>query len=112
MFPGVEVAEAASGEEGIASVQAQTPRVVLMDIGLPGMNGIEAVRRIHAVAPHARVVMLTVLDDEVHRQKALAAGACAYVAKRRMHTELIPVMAALLSSDLALTSGDGTDPSR
>ena len=75
-----------SGEEGVASVQTRAPGVVLMDIGLPGMSGIEAVRRIKAVAPHTRIVMLTALNDEAHRREAFAAGASAYVPKGRIRT--------------------------
>ncbi len=114
VFPGVEVVGASSGEEGVASVQTRAPGVVLMDIGLPGMSGIEAVRRIKAVAPHTRIVMLTALNDEVHRREAFAAGASAYVPKGRIRTELIPVMAGLLTSDSALAPDDrnGADPCR
>ena len=97
-FPGCRVVEAASGEEAIAIAQARSPRLVVMDIGLPGMNGIEATRRIKAVVPAAQVVILTIHEGEAYRADAAAAGASAYVPKRTMQTELLPTLAALLAA--------------
>lgn len=96
-FPQCRFLEAKSGEEAVAMASAQPPDIVLMDIGLPQMNGIEATRRIKAVVPQAQVVMLSIYDDPAHQADAVSAGACAYIPKRKMHTELIPVVAALLS---------------
>ena len=104
-FPGTEVTEASSGEEGVSAVQARPPEVILMDIGLPGMNGIEAAGRIAALAPQARVVMLSALDGDRLRQKAAAAGASAYVSKGSAHRELLPVLEKLLSSGTPLGRG-------
>ena len=96
-FPGCRVIEANSGEEAIVLTTTESPRVVLMDINLPGMNGIEATRRIKAALPTAQVVVLTVHEDNLHRADAMAAGASAYVPKRAMRTELIPALTALLA---------------
>jgi two-component system chemotaxis response regulator CheY len=100
-FPHVRVLEAASGEEALSLVEATRPDVVLMDIGLPGMNGIEATERLLARDASIRVVILTILEDESYRRRALAAGAAAYVFKRTMETDLLPVLAPWLS----LTAG-------
>jgi len=97
VFPQCRVIEAASGEEAITIAQAESPRVVVMDIGLQQMNGIEATRRIKAAVPSTQVVMLTIHEAEAYRADAAAAGASAYVPKRTMHTELLPTLAALLS---------------
>jgi DNA-binding NarL/FixJ family response regulator len=97
-FPRCRVIEAASGEEAIALACAESPRLVVMDIRLPGMNGIETTRQIKAALPLAHIVMLTVLEDEIYRAKARAAGASAHVTKQRMHTELVPALAALLAN--------------
>ncbi len=98
-FPQCRVIEAVSGEEAIALVRTESPRLVVMDIGLPGMSGIEATRQIKAALLSAQIVMLTVYEDDSYRADAAAAGATAYVPKRTMQTELIPTLAALLAND-------------
>ena len=100
-FPQCRVIEAASGEEAIALIRIESPRLVVMDISLPGMSGIEATRRIKAALPSAQIVMLTIHENDAHRAEATAAGASAYVPKRVMQTELIPTLAALLADDHA-----------
>ena len=97
-FPQCRIIEAASGEEAIALIQTESPRLVVMDISLPGMSGIEATRQIKAALPSAQVVMLTIHEDDAHRADATTAGASAYVPKRVMQTELIPTLAALLKN--------------
>lgn len=97
-FPGCRVVEAASGEEAIAIAQARSPRLVVMDIVLPQMNGIEATRHIKAAVPTAQVVILTIHEDGAYRADAAAAGASAYVPKRTMQSELLPTLAALLAT--------------
>jgi DNA-binding NarL/FixJ family response regulator len=99
-FPHYQLLEAASGEEAVAMAQAINPRLVIMDIGLPGINGIEATQGIKAAVPATQVVMLTIYDDEAHRADAAAAGASAYVPKRKVQTELLPVVTRLLSEDM------------
>jgi len=75
------VGEAALAAEGIRQASDIGPCVVLMDLSLPGMSGIEATTRLTAVAPLARVVVLTVLGDDQHVIDALLAGACGYLVK-------------------------------
>lgn len=99
VFPSCHVIEAASGEESIDIAKEMTPSVVLMDIGLPGMNGIEATRCIKAAVPATRIVMLTIHEDNSYRADAADAGASAFVPKRTMQKELIPIMTNLLSKD-------------
>ncbi len=96
LFPQCCVIEAASGEEAVALAQINPPCIVVMDIGLPGMSGIEATRRIKAVVPAAQVVILTIHEDQAYRIDAAAAGASAYVPKTRMQTKLLPTMMSLL----------------
>ena len=98
-FPGYQLLEATSGEEGVTAAQAMSPCLVILDIGLPGMNGIEAAADIKAAVPTTRVVMLTMYDDEAHRADAAAAGVSAYVPKRKVQTELLPVIIRLLAED-------------
>ena len=98
-FPHYQLLEAKSGEEAITVVQTTSPCLVIMDIGLPGMSGIEAAQSIKAAAPETRVVVLTIYDDEAHRAGAAAAGVNAYVPKRKVQTELLPVLTKLLAED-------------
>ncbi len=95
-FPRDQLLEATSGEEGVTLARAMSPCLVIMDIGLPGMSGIEAAQSIKAAVPSTRVVMLTMFDDEAHRADAVAAGVSAYVPKRKVQTELLPVLTGLL----------------
>jgi two-component system invasion response regulator UvrY len=97
-FPQCRVIEAVSGEEAMALTQIESPHLVVMDITLPGMSGIEATRQIKATLPSAQIVMLTVHEDETYRADATAAGASAYVPKRAMQTELVRTLAALLAN--------------
>ncbi len=97
-FSQCRVIEAASGEEAIALLQNEPPRLVLMDITLQAMNGIEAVRQIKATLPSVQVVMLTIHESDTYRADAAAAGASAYVPKRTMQTELVPTLTGLLAN--------------
>ena len=105
-FPRYQLLEATNGEEGVTLAQAMSPCLVIMDIGLPGMNGIEAAQSIKAAVPTTRVVMLTMYDDEAHRADAVAAGVSAYVPKREVQTELLPVLTRLLEEDRGETPPD------
>jgi DNA-binding NarL/FixJ family response regulator len=105
-FPRYQLLEATSGEEGVTMARATSPFLVIMDIGLPGMNGIEAAQSIKAAVPATRVVMLTMFDDEAHRADAVAAGVSAYVPKRKVQTELLPVLTVLLGEDGCETPPD------
>ncbi len=80
--PGLEViAEAGSGEEAVQAVRELDPDVVLLDVCMPGIGGIEACQRILRHAPEARVIGLTIHDDEFHATRLLRAGACGYLTK-------------------------------
>ncbi|WP_280425348.1 response regulator transcription factor [Nocardia carnea] len=74
-------AEADSGEPAVRLTGALSPDVVLMDLHMPGVDGIEATARITAAVPAARVVVLTTFDDDDHLYPALQAGACGFLAK-------------------------------
>jgi two-component system, cell cycle response regulator DivK len=80
---GYEVIEATTGEDGVATAQARTPNLILMDIQLPGIDGYEATRRIKAddTLRHIPLIVVTSYALSGDGAKALAAGADAYVAK-------------------------------
>ncbi len=78
-----------TAEEALAGLPKDGPHVVLMDINLPGMNGVECVRRLKPVAPDTQIIMLTVYEDTENIFNALAAGATGYLLKRTPRSELL-----------------------
>ncbi len=89
------ILEAESGGEAVALARDHSPDLVLMDIGLPVMNGIEATRRIKAILPQVPVVILTSLDEAIHGGAAREAGASAYILKTAMYADLLPTLKKL-----------------
>ncbi|MBI1874425.1 MAG: response regulator transcription factor [Acidobacteria bacterium] len=83
------VATFASAEAALIDLPATAPDVVLMDINLPGMTGIECTRRLHADAPKIQIVMLTAFDDSELVFESLKAGASGYILKRAPAAEII-----------------------
>jgi DNA-binding NarL/FixJ family response regulator len=75
------VGEAASGEEALQAVADLAPDVVLMDLMLPGMNGVEATRRLKEISPHTQVIVLTSYHEDAHLFPAIQAGALSYLLK-------------------------------
>lgn len=73
--------EAASGEEAVRLAADQVPDVVLMDLLMPGMDGVEATRRVRRVSPRSQVVVLTSYHEDVHIFPAIKAGALSYLLK-------------------------------
>ena len=87
---GIEIAgEARSGEEAVEIVAGVVPQVVLMDLNMPGIGGIEATRRIAELTPLAHVVVLTVSDRDADVVEAISAGACGYLLKDSSLDELV-----------------------
>jgi two-component system NarL family response regulator len=87
---GIEVVEqAADGERGVRVVLRERPDVVLMDLGLPGMSGIEATRRILEQMPAAKVLVLTISDAERDVSEAILAGARGYLLKESTLEEIV-----------------------
>jgi len=83
------VSDYANAEDALADLPKVKPEVVLMDINLPGMNGVECVRKLKALLPQVQVMMLTVYEDTENIFNALAAGANGYMLKRTPTKELI-----------------------
>ena len=77
----VIVGEAAGGNEAVRIVRELAPDVVVMDLNMPGMGGVEATRHISSIAPLTRVLMLTISDQDNDVMDAILAGACGYLLK-------------------------------
>jgi DNA-binding NarL/FixJ family response regulator len=85
---------ACDGEEAVALALTHHPRVVVMDVSMPGMDGVEATRLIRESAPETRVVMLTALHDRERAEAAMRVGAVAYVLKDREPGEIFDAILA------------------
>jgi DNA-binding NarL/FixJ family response regulator len=97
--PGVErVSAAASGEEMLARYSVDRPDLVLADVRMPGIGGVEATRRLLAVHPDAAVVMLTMAEDTDGVARAVAHGARGYIRKDASREELSATVVQVLSS--------------
>ena len=75
------VGDAANGEQAVMRIQEHTPDVVLMDLVMPGMNGIEATRRVREISPSTRIIILTSFAEEEQVFEAIKAGASGYLMK-------------------------------
>jgi DNA-binding NarL/FixJ family response regulator len=101
------VGEAADGEEAVSGVAVIQPDVVLMDIQMPGLNGIEATRRIVSTSPHVGVIVVTMLEDDDSVFAAMRAGARGYVLKGADQEQMLRTIhsvaagEALFGSDIA-----------
>ncbi len=95
------VGEAAAGQEALRIVREVAPDVVVMDLNMPGMGGVEATRHISTIAPLTRVLMLTISDQDNDVIDAIMAGACGYLLKDASIQELIAgIRAASLGESL------------
>ncbi|MBK1687225.1 response regulator [Rubrivivax gelatinosus] len=93
---GVEVVgECDSGEEACSVVPRLRPDVVVMDLAMPGMGGLDAVRRLLAQDPKLRILVLSAHEDTAHPQRVLRAGALGYLSKRAAPEALIAAVAAV-----------------
>jgi DNA-binding NarL/FixJ family response regulator len=96
VFPQFSVIEARSGEEAVVVAQAKLPKLVIMDIGLPEMDGLRAAQLIIESVPAAKVVILTMHEEEQYKKDAFASGVNAYVPKRLMQSDLLPTLSRLI----------------
>ena len=93
------VGEAATGKEAVERAAELGPDVILMDIQMPGMNGIEATRRILDASPHVGVVVLTMFEDDDSVFSAMRAGARGYVLKGAPPSEILKVVRAVAGGE-------------
>lgn len=96
------VGEAADGIEALALVASLAPDVVLLDIRMPGLDGIEVARRLAGTGSTASVVVLTTFDNDDYVFAALAAGACGFLLKDAPATQLVSAIRAAAAGDAVL----------
>ena len=99
------VGEAATGEGAVTQVREQAPDVVVMDLAMPGLGGVEATRLIIDEAPHTSVVVLTVSEEASDVVDAIVAGACGYLLKSASIEELIAGIRAAAAGDALISPG-------
>ncbi len=125
MYDDIEVVgEAGNGDEAIQAVRELNPDVVLMDVSMPGMNGLVATRYLMEERPDLRILMLTQYSHREYVLSLLETGACGYVLKQAADTDLIKAIRAVHQGDTylyppiasivtnALISGKTSDPLR
>ena len=84
------VGAARGGEEALTQAQDLRPQVILVDLNMPGLSGLETIPRLRAMLPEVGIIALTLLDPKAYRQAALAAGADDFVLKANLSTHLLP----------------------
>ena len=89
------IAEASNGQEAIEAFRTHRPDVTLMDLQMPGLDGIETIGRIRSEFPNARVIVLTTYRGDMKVLQALKAGARAYILKGQVHKELLDTIRAV-----------------
>jgi DNA-binding NarL/FixJ family response regulator len=89
------IAEAIHGEQAIENFRIHRPDVTLMDLQMPGMDGVEAINRITTDFPGARIIVLTTYTGDVQVLRALKAGARGYILKGHVHRELLEIIRAV-----------------
>jgi DNA-binding NarL/FixJ family response regulator len=103
------IALASNGQEAVAQAAEHCPNVVVMDVSMPVMDGIEATRQIMALCPHTRVVALSMYHTGEYVQRALKAGASGYVLKDAAGNELVAAVRRLHAGEQYFSSQVGRD---
>ncbi len=102
--PGIEVVgEASDGREAVRKVHTLRPDVVLMDIAMPSLNGLEATRQIKRDHPEVNVLVLTMYDHEEYFRQVLEAGASGYIIKRAATSDLVAAIFAVYNGEAVLS---------
>jgi DNA-binding NarL/FixJ family response regulator len=99
------VGEAASGEEALVMNDRLAPEMILMDISMPGIGGLEATRRIKAASPEVKIVMVTVSDDITHLFEALKRGAQGYLLKNLIASSWLEYLRAVAVDEAPMSKG-------
>lgn len=96
-FGQIRLREAGTVEEALKIIETERVDIVLMDIRLPGMDGVSGTRVVLERSPHTSVVVISIFDDSTHRSAAAKAGAKAFVSKRAINRDLIPAIESVMA---------------
>lgn len=99
------VGEAATGDEAVGKAAALQPDIILMDLQMPGMNGVEATRRILHTSPHIGVIIVTMFEDDDSVFAAMRAGARGYILKGAGQAEMLRAIRAVASGEALFSAG-------
>lgn len=103
--PGVKViGQAASGEQALAMARELRPDIVIMDIRMPGIGGIEATRRLLVANPGLKVIVVTMVDDDIRPAQLLKAGAVGYITKRTDRAEMQRALQTVLEGGVYVSA--------
>jgi DNA-binding NarL/FixJ family response regulator len=100
-----EIFEASDGHEAVAAVALHSPDIVLMDIAMPRLGGLEALSQIRQIAPATRVIMVSMHQDEAYVRRALRAGAAGYLTKSALVTDLREALCAARRGEVFVSRG-------
>ncbi len=96
------VGKAENGDEAIEMAVEKQPDVIMMDISMPGISGIEATRRIYEQVPSAKVLILTIHEDKFMAQEALSAGAKGYILKKALKDDVLNAIHTVMRNEIYL----------
>ena len=99
VLPGVLIEEAANGREALTKVRAEPPELIVLDLNLPGLGGLELLRRLLVEHPQARVVVLSMHAEALYAKRALQAGAAGYLSKNASPEELLAAVRRVAEGD-------------
>jgi len=98
------IGDAKSGEEAVTMARALLPDVVLMDVKMPGMGGLEATKKLLTINPDIKVIAVTACDDDIYPTRLMQAGAVGYVTKGAEFTEITNAINKVMHGDLYMSS--------
>ena len=101
----VIICEGSDGLEAVRKSEDLQPDLVLLDIGLPDLNGFEAARRVRKVSPGSKILFLTSYDDPEYLQEALRIGALGFIVKSNAASDLLPAVRAVMNGERFFESG-------
>jgi two-component system, NarL family, invasion response regulator UvrY len=100
----VVVGEASSGEEATRLVRELLPDVILMDVDMPGIGGLEATRKLLRISPHAKILVITAYSDDLFASRLLQSGAAGYITKDAGKDELVHAVKTIFSGQRYLST--------